>query len=108
MCIYYFFDQLKLPNTFVIYSSVDFWVIIAFLVYLSGTFFLYIYAESMLADPGFRKQYIIINSVFNLLKNVLLSVAMIMKPVNPNNQPLFPEDKLNAGWNSNRSLHNLN
>jgi len=109
MCIYYFFDQLKDPNTLMIYSSVNFWIVIAFLIYLSGTFFLYIYADSMMNDPSFIKQYIIINSSFNILKSILLGVAMLMKPNQTPNQTLFPEDNaLNADWNTNRSLHNLN
>jgi len=109
MCIYYFFDQLKQTNTLLIYSSINFWIIIAFLIYLSGTFFLYIYAESMINNISFKRQYIIINSSFVLLKNILFSVAILMKPDKNNNQPKFPEDNtLNADWNSNRSLHNLN
>jgi len=105
MCIYYFFDQLKQPNSLMIYSSINFWIIISFLIYLSGTFFLNIYADSMITDKAFIKQYIIINSSFNILKNVLLSVAMLMKPDKVNNQTiLFPEDRLSADWNTNQSL----
>ena len=108
MCIYYFFDQLKDSNTLLIYSSINFWIVIAFLIYLSGTFFLYIYADSMINDKAFIQQYIIINSSFGILKNILLGVAMLMKPTQKDNQTLFPEDTLNADWSSNRSLHNLN
>ena len=36
-------------------------------------------AENMIASRAFKIQYTIINSVFNILKNVLLSVAMLMK-----------------------------
>lgn len=39
MCIYYFYYQLKQPNTFLIYTTQNFWIIIAFLIYVSGTFF---------------------------------------------------------------------
>ena len=106
MCIYYFFDQLKQPKAFLIYSSINFWIIIAFLVYLSGTFFLYIYAESMLTDPSFRKLYIIINSSFTILKAILLCVAMLMKPENDNNPSSFPNDNFNGNWRINKSLHN--
>ena len=106
MCLYYFFDQLKQPNTLMIYSSINFWVIISFLIYLSGTFFLNIYADSMISSKAFEKQYVLINSSFNILKNILLSVAMLMKP-EKNNQTPFPEDRLNANWNTN-SLQNLN
>lgn len=108
MCIYYFFDQLKQPNTLMIYSSINFWIIIAFLIYLAGTFFLNIYADSMITDKAFIKQYILINSSFNILKNILLSVAMLMKPDKPITQTTFPEDRLDTDWNANQSLHNLN
>jgi hypothetical protein len=108
MCIYYFFDQLKQPNTFLIYSSINFWIIISFLIYLSGTFFLYIYADSMINNKAFLEQYMIINSSFIILKSILLSIAMLMKSDQINNQSLFPEDTLNADWSTNRSLHNLN
>lgn len=108
MCIYYFFDQLKKPDTFAIYSTINFWIIISFLIYLAGTFFLYIYSETMISDKAFQKQYIIINSSFVILKGILLGVAMLMKPNNNNNQSIFPEDRLNADWNTNQSLQNLN
>ena len=108
MCIYYFFDQLKQPNTLMIYSSINFWIIISFLIYLAGTFFLNIYADSMITDKAFIKQYILINSSFNILKNILLSVAMLMKPDKSITKTTFPEDRLDADWNANQSLHNLN
>lgn len=91
-----------------IYSSINFWITISFLIYLAGTFFLYIYADSMLSNPVFRKQYYIINFSFNILKNVLLGIAMLMKPNKNINQTIFPEDRLNADWNANQSLQNLN
>lgn len=76
---------------------------------MSGTFFLYIYADSMINNKSFIKQYILINSAFSILKNILFSVAMLMKPENKKeDQTLFPEDRLNADWNTNQSLQNLN
>ena len=79
MCIYYLFFQIKGSNNLYIYSTSNFWIIITFLIYLSGTFFLYIMAETMIKDKAFRIQYIYINSIFNILKNVLLSIALLMK-----------------------------
>jgi hypothetical protein len=102
MCIYYFFDQLNQPNILLIHSSINFWIIITFLIYLSGTFFLNIYVESMISINGFEKQYVLINSSFNILKNILLSVAMLMQPDNKTSNRLSPEDKLTVDWN--RSL----
>ncbi|MDQ6756470.1 MAG: hypothetical protein M3004_06005 [Bacteroidota bacterium] len=107
MCIYYFFDQLKQPNTLMIYSSINFWIIISFLIYLSGTFFLNIYADSMIDNRAFIKEYIVINSSFNILKNILLGIAMLMKP-DKSYKNLFPEDRINEGWTADQSLQNLN
>jgi len=80
MCIYYLIVQLKGLNNLSVYSTSNFWVIITFLIYTSGTFFLYIMAANMIQDKHFRIEYIIINSAFNLLKNILLAIAMLMKP----------------------------
>jgi hypothetical protein len=38
----------------------------------------------MMRTREFQIQYMIINSVFNILKNILLSVAMLMKDPLPN------------------------
>jgi hypothetical protein len=80
LCIYYLIIQIKGSNDLFVYSTSNFWIIITFLIYLSGLFFLYITAESMIDDKKFHVQYVIINSVFVILKNILLAVAMLMKP----------------------------
>jgi len=85
-CISYLFIQLRGSNNLAIYSTFDFWVVITFLIYFSGTFFLYILAQSMGRNIAFQRQYFIINIAFNILKNILLSIAMTMKlndTVNP-------------------------
>jgi hypothetical protein len=107
LCIYYFYEQLKTPNTYLIYSSINFWIIISFLIYLSGTFFLYLMAGNLLNDKIFLKQYIIINSSFNILKNILLSVAMTMK-TDDEMEPIVPDEKLTTDWDPIHSLNHLN
>lgn len=79
ICISYLFIQLRGSNSLVIYSTFDFWVVITFLIYFSGTFFLYILAQSMGRDVSFQRQYFIINIAFNILKNILLCIAITMK-----------------------------
>lgn len=80
MCIYYLFQQIRGSTNLQIYSTSNFWIIITFLIYMSGVFFLYILAENMLDNKSFRTMYVYINSIFNILKNILLSIAMLMKP----------------------------
>lgn len=79
LCISYLFIQLRGSNSLSIYSTFDFWVVITFLIYFAGTFFLYMLAQSMGRDVSFQKQYFIINIAFNILKNILLCIAMTMK-----------------------------
>jgi len=80
LCIYYLAVQLKANYSLSVYSTFDFWVIIAFLIYASGTLFLYLMAENMLTNEKFQMQYTIINASFNILKDMLLAIAMLMKP----------------------------
>ncbi len=94
MCIYYLITQIKGVTNLQVYSTSNFWIIITFLIYLSGTFFLYILTATMINDKAFRIQYVYINSFFNILKNVLLSIAMLMKP-----GQVKPEIKKNYEWN---------
>ncbi len=84
MCIYYLFMQIKGVNDLFVYSTSNFWIIITFLIYISGTFFIYIMAEKYWDIKAFQFQYFIINSIFNIVKNILFSIAMFMKPSNTN------------------------
>jgi len=79
LCISYLFSEIRGSNSLVIYSTFNFWVVIAFLIYFSGTFFLYLLANKMATDASFHRLYLIINISFNIIKNILLCVAMTMK-----------------------------
>jgi hypothetical protein len=91
LCVYYLFTQIKGSNNLMLYSTFNFWVIIAFLILFSGTLFLYLLTDSMKKDIHFQKLYFIINISFNILKNILLSVAMCMKTNDANKlKPSLP------------------
>ena len=107
-CLYYFYEQLREANTLLIYTTHHFWIIIGFLIFFSGTFFLYLYSENFLKVKVFRDQYVIINSVFYLLKNILFSIAMLMKPQPPESQVDFPDENIISDWNNIRSFKNVN
>ena len=49
--------------------------------------------ENMINNKAFFIQYIIINSAFNIIKNILLSVAMLMKAT-----PVKNELTKNKDW----------
>ncbi len=75
-CIFFLFEQLNAPTTPVIYESYQFWLIIGFLLYLSGELFFFIYASSFTEkDIGL---YWNINYGVNILKNLLFTLAFYM------------------------------
>jgi hypothetical protein len=96
LCAYYLFYQVKSSNSLLVYSTFNFWVVITFFLYFSGTFFLYLFADKMARNPEFQRLYFIINLSFNIMKNILLCVAMVMKSEKSVNyrsdkQDLFPD-----------------
>lgn len=79
LCISFLFIQIKGSNNLFIYSTFNFWVVITFLIYFAGTFFVYLLTSSMSESVAFQREYFIINISFNILKDILLCVAMTMK-----------------------------
>jgi hypothetical protein len=61
------------PDISFIYSSKKFWIVTAFLVYLSGTLFLFIYTSGL--SKAEQAYYWPINLIFNTLKNILIALA---------------------------------
>ncbi len=77
--VFYLFEQISKPDHIFFYAIPEFWVIVAILIYFSGTFFLVNYAQSLLKNESTKVQYSLINTTFDLLKSLLLSVAMVVK-----------------------------
>ncbi len=106
-CIYFFYDQLRKPDSILLYTTQLFWIIIAFLIYVAGTFFLYLLAENEIENPAFRNNYVIINSAFIIIKNILLCVAMTMTPPPPTTAT-DPDKFLSEDWSNFQSQNKLN
>lgn len=76
--ICFFYEQIKDPAIFYIYNSKKFWIVIAFFLYFSSTLFLFLYAATLTNQE--HKNYWFINNMFNILKNVLFCIALLLKP----------------------------
>ena len=91
--IFYLFEQIRTPRVFFIYSVDKFWIITGLLIYHTGTFFLFIFTESYIKDPGFWENYVTINNLFLLLKNLFFSIGLLIKnkqnEYSPNSYPNF-------------------
>lgn len=77
LCVIYFFDQIREPKTLFIYTTFEFWAVTGILVYLSGTFFIYMFTYSMTDEELDR--YWFINYIFNIIKNLFLALAFYVK-----------------------------
>lgn len=97
LCIYYFYEQLKQPDTILVYTHQSFWIIIAFFIFQSGTFFVYLYVENTVQYKSYEILYSTINSSFFIFKNILFSIAMFKKPES-DLESGFPEESLMPDW----------
>lgn len=71
--MFYLFDQMNKPQVFFIYQEPNFWFVVAFIIYFSGTLFLFIQASNL--GPQDLVNYWIINYFLNITKNILFAIA---------------------------------
>ncbi len=73
---YFFYEQLKFNTTSSIYNHSTFWIASGILIYLSGTFFFYILVNHL--PPEQIQPYWFITYIFDIVKNLLLGIGMII------------------------------
>lgn len=91
--IYYLFEKINEPDSLFLYNTPMFWVVVGLILYFSGTFFLYIYSQNNVGNDSFKMTYKFVNSGFNILKLVLISVALLVKPPKESFKLLKPKTK---------------
>lgn len=84
-CLLYFFEQIRFPKTVFIYTQSSFWSIVGLLVFSAGTFFIFWYNTIIKQSEVFENQYIIIHALIFIIRNLLFSIAFVIKP---DKQPL--------------------
>jgi hypothetical protein len=83
LCIYYFFEQLNQMNNEFIYAKPEFWAVAGIMLYLAGTFFLFVQAGQLSSST--QKTFWVINLGCNVLKNIMFAVAFSIKKNNYQN-----------------------
>jgi hypothetical protein len=71
--LYYLFEQINKPRVLFIYNTSMFWIILGFLVYLAGSFFIYTFADNL--DRSVLTKFWFIPFIFNTIKNIFFSIA---------------------------------
>ncbi len=73
---YYLYEKTNDTSTLYIYSTFPFWIVIGMVIYLSGSFFIYLFAASLTkADVN---KYWGLTNVLGLLKNILFAIGIIL------------------------------
>ena len=71
---WYLYEQMKNTNNLFIYSKYEFWVIAGLLIYLAGSFFIYIFANQV--DEKLIINYWFLTNVFYIIKNFFFAIAI--------------------------------
>ena len=76
--LYYFYQRMKFVALIPIYKLSSFWISVAFLIYFSGTFLLFLASISMVHDDNFSIQYNVLYGTVAILKNLLIVVGLFV------------------------------
>lgn len=76
--IFYLYEQIGSPSTLFLYTTANFWVTVSIIIFFSGTFFLFIYAQKNSGDPAFSHTFKIIMGASSIIKNILFLIAFII------------------------------
>jgi hypothetical protein len=73
---YYLYEQMNdLENSF-IYNKYHFWLVIGIMLYLSGSFFIYVFANQV--DDETLRNFWYLTNVFYVIKNILFGIAVLI------------------------------
>jgi hypothetical protein len=76
---YYLYEQMNDTTSLFIYSKYQFWIIIGFMIYLSGSFFIYIFASGLnRSDSILLSQYWMFTNGFYFLMIILFSISLFV------------------------------
>lgn len=73
---YYLYEQMKGTDTLFVYSRYPFWIVLGMMLYLAGSFFIYIYASQL--DPSEVGKYWIYTNIFSIIKNIFFTIAILL------------------------------
>lgn len=78
---YFLYERTNDTSTLYMYSAFDFWVVIGMVLYLSSSFFVYLFAASL--PERETHSYWGLTNFFGAIKNILFAVAIIVnsKPI---------------------------
>lgn len=88
--LYFFYEKIQITTSIPVYQTKIFWIAVAFIIYCSGNFFLFLYSNKAVKNAEFGFQFTIIYSTFAILKNLALCTGLLVKQLpEPKQHPDF-------------------
>lgn len=87
---YYLYEELNDSSTLFIYNKATFWIIFGIIIYLAGSFFIYIYANTLTKEEA--RQYWYITNIFSILKNIFFCIGILLHSKSSNQKPNYRLD----------------
>jgi len=84
---YFLYERVKNPSITFIYNDYRFWIIIGMIIYLAGSFFIYIYGEQLEKEAWKKFRYLTL--LFYIIRALFFSIGIIVfakRPVIKNKQ----------------------
>lgn len=78
LSIFYFYEQLTDSSSLFLYNTANFWIIVGVILFFSGSFFVFIYAQNNAHLPGFNTTFKLIMGISSLIENILFLIAFII------------------------------
>lgn len=78
--ISFFYEHIKYPNSTFIDKDPYFWGVSAFFLFFSISFFVFLLRQSYWHNNNFFYQYVYIHALSGILRNIICSIAFIIKP----------------------------
>lgn len=73
---YFLYEKTNDTSTLYIYSTFPFWIVIGMVIYLSGSFFIYLFAASL--SKADVNKYWGLTNVLGFIKNILFAVGIVL------------------------------
>jgi hypothetical protein len=99
----FFYEKMKFTTKFPIYTTPSFWIAVAFLIFSTGNFFLFLFSKLILPKGENDNLYNTIYGSFTILKNIFLCISVLISknlkmdnidPINNINLPFDPFSQL--------------
>ena len=75
-CFYFLYEQINSMDNLFIYNKYQFWIVIGFMIYLAGSFFVFISASMI--DNNLLRQYWFLTNCFYISMLILFAIAIFV------------------------------